>query len=272
MAILSDYHIHSHFSGDSEAQMSDIIETAIARGMKSICFTEHMDMNFTYVKPEEEGMFDLSTDEYLYDLLRTKAKYNDQIEVYFGVEIGIQADLPRQLAAYVRSHEFDFVIGSVHLVNKMDPYYPAYFEGKTDEEAYREFFEEVYKNIKAYSNFDVLGHLDYIVRYGQSKDKDYCYDKYKDIIDKILTLILEKERGIEINTAGLSKGLKSTNPCKEIIKRYHELGGEVITVGSDAHIAENVAKDFDVAAEILKECGFTHYTVFENRIPIFKKI
>lgn len=111
-----------------------------------------------------------------------------------------------------------------------------------------------------------------MVRYGPNMDKDYSYAKYKDLFDKMLNLILEKEKGIEINTGSLRKGTREASPCNDVLKRYRELGGEIITIGSDAHNAGDVAADFDKAADFLKECGFKYYCIYENRLPEFKKL
>ena len=118
----------------------------------------------------------------------------------------------------------------------------------------------------------MYGHIDYVVRYGKTKDADYSYEKYKDILDRILETLLEKEKGIEINTGAIGYHLKDLNPCTDIIKRYKELGGEIITIGSDAHTPENIARGFDRAAEVLSACGFKYYTTFENRMPEFHRI
>lgn len=272
MSITSDYHVHSNHSGDSEAKMEDMVLRAIDLGLTDICFTEHQDIDFYYEKPEEAGMFDLNTDSYLYELLALRNKYADRINILFGVEIGVQKQLRRELAIYAKSHEFDFIIASTHIVNGRDPYYPSFYEGRTDEEAYREYFEATLDNLKTFSNFDIYGHLDYVVRYGKNKDADYTYEKYKDVIDPILEKLIEMEKGIEINTSGLSHGLKEFNPSSGIIKRYRELGGEIITVGSDAHEPESIARDFDKAYEVLKECGFKYYCTFEKRVAEFHKI
>ena len=111
-----------------------------------------------------------------------------------------------------------------------------------------------------------------MVRYGPNKDKNYTYEAYKDVIDPILSYLVENEKGIELNTAGLVKGLKNPNPCKEIIKRYRELGGEIITIGSDSHTPDTLGAHFDKAAEILTDCGFKYYCVFANRVAEFLKI
>ena len=118
----------------------------------------------------------------------------------------------------------------------------------------------------------MYGHLDYVVRYGPNRDQNYSYDKYKDILDQVLELLIEKEKGIELNTGGLRSGLREANPCMDILKRYRQLGGEIVTVGSDAHQREDIASHFDRAREMLLDCGFTHYAVFEKRYPEFKRL
>ncbi|MDO4304666.1 MAG: histidinol-phosphatase HisJ family protein [Bacillota bacterium] len=272
MAVKADFHLHSSFSGDSTAPMEDMILKGISLGLETMCFTEHMDMDYVYTAPFEEGMFELNTDSYLYELIRLREKYAGQIKILFGVELGVQPHLRRELAVYAKSFDFDFIIASSHLCNRKDPYYPSFYEGRSDEEAYREYFLSISDNLKAFNNFDVYGHLDYVVRYGKTKDADYCYDKYKDVLDPILETILEKEKGIEINTGAINYHLKDLNPCTDLIKRYRRLGGEIITVGSDAHKPSAIANGFDRAADILTECGFKYYTTFEKRMPEFHKI
>ncbi len=272
MSIHSDCHLHSAYSGDSETSMEEMILQGIARGLNTMCFTEHMDYDYPDSPDGPGSIFLLNTDSYLYELARLKEKYQDKIRILFGVELGLQPHLMRQNAVYAKSYEFDFIIGSSHICNGKDPYYPSFFEGRSDEEAYREYFMSILENIKKFSNFDVYGHLDYVVRYGANKDRDYSYEKYKDILDAILELLLEKGKGIEINTGGIQKGMKDFHPCMGILKRYHELGGEIITVGSDSHDAARVAASFDRATEVLKECGFRYYTVFEKRTAEYVKL
>lgn len=272
MPILSDCHLHSSYSGDSDTPMEEMILQGIARGLNTMCFTEHMDFDYPDYPDAPGSIFLLNTDSYLYELARLKEKYHDKIRILFGVEMGLQPHLMRQNAIYAKSYEFDFIIGSSHVCNGKDPYYPGFFEGRSEEEAYREYFTSIYENIRKYSNFDVYGHLDYVVRYGANLDRDYSYEKYSDIFDAILELLLEKEKGIELNTGGIKKGMKDFHPCMGVLKRYHELGGEIITIGSDSHDASHIADSFDKAAEVLKECGFQYYTVFEKRSPEFHRL
>lgn len=272
MPITADYHLHSSYSGDSTESMENMIQTAIKKGFTHICFTEHMDMDFPVSENVAEGTFLLNTDSYLYNLALLKEKYENQIKVFFGVELGLQPHLKRELTLYARSYEFDFIIGSTHIVNGKDPYHKSYHEGRSEEDAYREYFQGIIDNIKKFQNFDVCGHLDYVVRYGVNKDKNYSYSKYKDLFDDILTILLEHEKGIEVNTGSLLSGTRDVSPCTDVIKRYKELGGEIITIGSDAHKEANIGYGFHQAEEILKACGFQYYCIYENRLPEFKKL
>lgn len=271
MAIKADYHMHSSFSGDSSAPMEDMAERALELGLTHICLTEHYDPDYVY-DFGEEGMFELNTDSYLYELLKVKNKYAGQIEIGFGVELGLQPHLKKQLALYAKSYDFDFIIGSSHICNRKDPYYPDFFEGRSEDKAHHEYFEAVLECVKSLPYFDVYGHLDYVVRYGPTKNDGYTYQKHSDVFDSILTTLIDNEKGLEVNTGGFRSGLNQPNPCADILKRYRELGGEIITVGSDAHEPKDIAADFDKVCDILKECGFRYYCVFRNRIPEYLKL
>ena len=274
MPITADYHLHSSFSGDSDTPMEEMILKGIELGLTRMCFTEHHDIDYPVTDPDStpEGMFELNPDSYLYDFLKLREKYASQITLCFGVELGMQPHLSRENAAFAKAHDYDFIIASSHICNGKDPYYPSFFEGRTQEEAYTEYFESILANLKSYSNFDVYGHLDYVVRYGPKKDKGYSYEVYRDVFDCILNRLISMEKGIEINTAGLARGMRDANPCIGVIRRYHELGGEIITVGSDAHEPKQIAYAFDRAADILKDCGFRYYTTFEKRSHSFHKL
>ena len=190
MALKADFHLHSSFSGDSDAPMEEIIKKAISLGLTHICFTEHYDPDFVY-PAGESGTFELNTDSYLYDLLRFREKYYGQIQIMFGVELGLQPHLRDALEFYTENHDFDFIIGSSHICNRKDPYYPEFFEGRSEDEAHQEYFESILECVKETPYFDVYGHLDYVVRYGPTKNQNYSYQKHADIIDRILHAIVE---------------------------------------------------------------------------------
>lgn len=265
--ILADYHIHTNFSTDSDTAPRAQIEKAIELGLKEICFTDHMDYDFP------TGEFVFSIEDYLRELRKLKKEFKDKISIKIGVELGLQPNLKLPLDFYnhLDNLSFDFIIGSTHLINKMDPYYPEFWQGKTESECYREYFEETLKNIKKFDCFDVYGHIDYIARYAPSKNKNntYSYEAYSDILDEILSTLIAKQKGIECNTAGFKYGLNHPNPEAALIKRYIELGGKIITIGSDGHKPKYLAYDFYKIPDILKSCNVKYYTVFENRIPKF---
>ncbi len=272
MPITADCHLHSSHSGDSDTPMEQMILRGIEKGLQTMCFTEHHDIDFPARPEEPADLFLLNTDSYLYDLARLKEKYAGRIRLLFGVELGLQAQILRPASVYAKSYEFDFIIGSSHICHGKDPYYPDFYEGRTEEAAYREYFESVLENVKKFTCFDVYGHLDYVVRYGPNADREYSYEKYRDLIDEILKTLIEKEKGLEVNTGGLTEGMRDLHPCTDILKRYRELGGEIITVGSDAHVPENVAGHFDRVSRVLQECGFRYYTVFEKRNAEFIRL
>ena len=124
-------------------------------------------------------------------------------------------------------------------------------------------------DIKNNPDFDVLGHIDYVIRYGKEKERAYSYHKYADVIDEILKTLIHNGKGLELNTAGWKYGLSFAHPHPDILKRYRELGGEILTVGSDGHKPEHIAYDFHRINDLLKECGFKYYTEFRQRKPYF---
>ena len=271
MAILTDYHTHSYFSGDCNTPMEDMIKSAIQKGITHLCFTEHMDLDYP-VREGEDLNFNLSTDDYRKEFLTLKEKYAQNLHLLWGVELGLQQHLFPKLHDYVHNQPLDFIIASSHLCNGGDPYYPDFFEGRSEDAIYEEYFSSILKNVKNFSDYDVYGHLDYIVRYGPNKDARYSYEKYRDIFDSILKTIIENGKGIEVNTGGIKYGLKDLHPATSILKRYKELGGEIVSVGSDAHTPENLLHHFSRAQSILEECGFKYYTIFQSRKPIFIKL
>ena len=271
MAIFTDYHTHSYFSGDCDTPTEQMIEKAISLGMTHLCFTEHLDLDYPHRQGETLD-FNLDTDKYRNEFLSLKEKYQKQLTLLCGVELGLQKHILSDLHNYTQRHPFDFIIASSHLCNGGDPYYPDFFDNRKEEDVYEEYFVSILENVKAFSDYDVYGHLDYIVRYGPNKDARYSYEKYRDIFDSILKNIIENGKGIELNTGGIKYGLKDLHPATSILKRYKELGGEILTIGSDAHTPENLLHHFLRAKDVLEECGFKYYTIFQARRPQFIKL
>lgn len=270
--ITSDFHMHTDFSSDCKAPARTMIEGAVSRGLKRICITDHNDKDYPFHEDIGQKAFVFDIDRYFEVLRDLQKEYADKIEVRIGIEIGLQPHLGEYYKELVNKYPFDFVIGSVHVVHGSDPYYQEMFQGRSDEEAYRETFEATLEDLEAVDDFDVLGHIDYVVRYGKNQAQEYSYRKYADQLDEILKLVISKGKGIEMNMAGFKYGLGFCHPHPDVIRRYRELGGEIITIGADGHRPEHVAYDFEKASGILKDCGFKYYTEFSGRKPIFQQL
>lgn len=270
--ITSDFHMHTAFSTDSDTPPRAMIESAIAKGLKTICITDHRDEEYPFYEEMGENAFLFDVDAYFCELNALREEYADRIDVRIGIELGLQPHLGESYRKLVQKYPFDFVIGSVHVVNGTDPYYGEIFQTGSDEDAYRNTFQETIENLKKIETFDVLGHIDYVVRYGTHQQKEYSYKKFAPELDEILKTVIEKGKGIELNTAGLKYGIGFAHPHPDVLRRYRELGGEIITIGADAHKPEHIAYDFSKVSAILQECGFKYYTEFKGRKPFFYQL
>jgi len=264
---IADYHMHTDFSSDSSTSMEDMVKQAIKLGLKEIALTDHVDYDY----PDEKFPFIIDYNKYQKVFSELQQKYQNNISLILGVEVGLQPHLVDKIRDFCNSVKFDFIIASSHVVDRLDLYNGDFFKGKEKQKAYTRYFEGVYENIKLHNNFNVYGHLDYVNRYGDYTDKTLNYIDYKDLIDNILKLLISKGKGIEINTSGYRYKLNCTHPQLPILKRYKQLGGEIITVGSDAHDTNNIALHFEDAYKLLEEAGFKYITLFKNQKPQFVK-
>lgn len=262
--ILTDSHMHSSFSGDCEVAMTMMIQAAIDKGLKTITFTEHHDLEFPYVGIN----FELDLKAYHSTIQQLKDTYKGQIEILIGIELGMQTHLHGQLSELVHAHEYDFILASSHLANGKDPYDKGFFEGKTKLNAYKEYFEYATEQIEKFDEFDSYAHLDYVIRYWLEEDKAFNYEDLSDVLDKLLLAVIKKEKAIEVNTSGYRYGLGQPHPSYGILKRYHDLGGRRLTIGSDAHRPQDLAHAFSLLEEELKAIGFTGYTLYQQRKPL----
>lgn len=272
--IKSDNHVHTAFSTDSSTPMESMLTKAIELGFSSICFTDHMDYDF----PSQNGKIEFLLDvcAYFNEMKRLEVLY-PQICIRRGIELGLKKNVINQCVELVNKYKFDFIIASTHLVDNMDPYLDIYWHGTDEKSAILKYYETTLENVKSDADFDVYGHIDYITRYTpymKKLRKDCLHDdvyslktaeNFLDIIEEIFKVLIYNGKGIEINTGGLKYGTNHTNPHEEILKLYNKLGGEIITVGSDAHETKHLGFSFDKVPEILKSCGFKYYTEFTGR-------
>lgn len=266
----ADYHLHSSFSSDSQASMESMIHEAIRRGMKTICFTEHHDIGY----PENPDHLDFLLDlpSYKECFLQMKETYKQQIELCFGIELGLMPQTLNECREFAHRENFDFIIGSTHIIDAMDPYEPCYFETYPLKQGLQKYFEHILTNVSSFYDYCVYGHLDYAARYIKDKNFQFSYKDYGDLLDEILQTIIENGKGIEVNTAGLKYGMSDPNPHHEILQRYLELGGEILTIGSDGHCPQHMAYDFQKIPEYLKHLGFQYYTIFREQKTYFEKL
>ncbi|NDL66191.1 histidinol-phosphatase HisJ family protein [Anaerotalea alkaliphila] len=263
--IRSDYHVHSAFSGDCDIPMEEVIQAAIALRMENLCFTDHHDLDF----PHPTINFLLDLDGYFDALEKYKEQYRGRIRLLSGIELGMQAHLHKALSDLVRSRPLDFVLASNHLANGLDPYERTFFEGRSQSAGYLAYFEDMLYNVQRFQDYDSYGHLDYVVRYGLEEDKKMVYRDFQDVLDEILKTIVSNGKGIELNTSGYRYKLDAPHPNPDILRRYRELGGETITLGSDAHNPRFLLNRMEQAADLLRSLGYRHYAVFHNRKPTY---
>lgn len=253
--MIFDSHMHTKYSADSEMDPIEAINRAefLKRG---IVFTEHFD----YDLPGDID-FTFDPDKYFSEYRPLRS---DRIRL--GVEVGLRRSARSANDAFIKRAPFDMVIGSIHLVDDLDIYYPDYYVGKDKHEAYRRYFDAMIEE-SAVADYDVLGHIDYICRAAPYDDPEIDYSTFKTQIDRVLSIVVEREKVLELNT----RRLNSRRAFKElfpIYQRYCELGGRYITIGSDAHKVSAVGNYFDAALELADALNLTVVTFVERRLEI----
>ena len=287
--MLADYHIHTEFSDDSREKMEHQIERAIALELDEICFTDHVDYgikkdwsegNIEYrpgdsmssgVK-ELDPLTNVNYPEYFGKILRMKELYKGKITLKQGLEFGIQTiTVPKYEALFnTYEKELDFVLLSIHQIDNQELWTQDYQKGKTQREYNEGYYREIYEVMKRFSHYSVLAHLDLINRYDPLGP---CpFEEIRDIVAEILKLAIQNGKGIELNTSSWHYGLKDTQPSREILKLYHDLGGKILTIGSDAHTTRYLADHLQDARRILKDIGFTEFCTFRHMEPEFHQL
>ena len=262
-----DCHVHSSFSGDSEMQAETACEKAIELELDGIAFTDHLDYDY----PNYDDKFLIDFDKYSVSMDSIKAQYSGRLKVMKGIEVGIQPHVIEDTKKVIEKYDFDFVIASVHIIDRMDPYYGEYYKGKSKEQAFSRYLEAILESVTNLDDFDIVGHIGYIRRYCSYDDRTLRHKDFSDLIDSILKTTISKGKGIEVNTSGY-KDMDSPIPDFDIIRRYVELGGEIITMGSDAHFPEHMARNFSYVRDMLGNIGFKYTAHFEKRKAVFDKI
>ena len=253
-----DYHMHTFFSADSEANPREHVLKAIEERLDEICFTDHQDFHYP------EMSFDMKDPDYYFDYMRKlKEEFKDQITIKIGVEVGLNRCDQKEIEDFINGYPFDYVIGSIHAIGLEEFYAPGeFFNGKSKEEAHLAFFEETLRCVQTFDCFNCLGHLDYIMRYGPYEDRMVDHHKYQNIIDEIFKTLIQKGKGIEVNTSGYRVLKNAGFPNFEQVKRYYDLGGRIITIGSDSHESIRVGEHVEDVVRHYKEIGFNDVSTF----------
>ena len=199
-----------------------------------------------------------------------KDKYSKQIDIKIGLECGIQTSTINKYEELLKKYDFDFIIFSVHQVDNKEFWTQDFQKNKTQKEYNEAYYKEILEVVKKFKNYSVLGHLDLIIRY--DKKGIYPFEKVKPIIEEILKIVIEDGKGIELNTSYNRYGLKDTTPSVDILKLYHKLGGNIITIGSDSHQPSHLGFNINEAKEILKDIGFKQFCTYNKMIPIFHNL
>ena len=252
--MIFDCHTHTKFSADSEMLATDAINKAANLNL-GIIFTEHFDFdleNFTF-----------NPAEYMSEYKKFRGE-----NIRLGVEIGMKKSARIANKNFLAQADFDMVIGSIHMIDDFDIYLPDFYIDKNKNIAYKKYFAAMIEET-AVENFDVLGHIDYICRTAPYENPGIDYENFKSDIDEILKILIEREKILELNTRRLKK--KSvTAELLPIYKKYHELGGKFITIGSDAHRVTAIGNYFETALKFAEELNLIPVTFRKRKIEICK--
>lgn len=273
-----DYHVHCDYSDDSWYLMEDVIKDAINLGLKEICFTDHVDYGVkpdwqpedTFLPGKNQAVKNIHYELYMNDLKQLSEKYKQQIKIKTGLEFGMQMHTIPQFQKLYDRYSFDFILLSVHQVDNQEFWTGEFQKGKTNEESYNRYYDEMYQLISSYKDYSVLAHMDLIRRY-LDKEVD-MFSQNKEQIVEILKKVIADGKGIEVNTSSYRYGINGLTPSIEILNCYHELGGKIVTIGSDSHKPEHLGFHIEESKKILKNIGFSHFCTFEKMQPIFYEL
>ena len=268
MKNLFDTHNHCEFSFDGKrttAQRS--AQSAYEKGLGGIVFTDHYDIYIPDVsdielpKPQD---FDIEAQQN--ELERVQGLFDNGFKVLKGIEIGMNEHSSEAIGKIISEHKFDQVIASIHYLQDSDPYYGSFYNDMNYKEAYGLYLETIYNEAVKLKDFDIIGHYDYVVRYAPYPQDSITYRDFSDILDTLFRYLIENGKALEINTK--QSGGNNTRPTvidKNLLKRYHEMGGEIISLGSDSHTPEGVADRFGDYAAFIKSLGFRWSAHYEKR-------
>lgn len=276
--MFADYHVHSAYSDDSDYPLEQVIRDAVAMGMDEICLTDHVDYGIK--RDWDDGgeiayrgsqpLANVDYPRYMAQLHELQQRYGDRIRIKIGLEFGMQTHtIPRYRALFAR-YPLDFVILSIHQVDDQEFWTQDFQRGRTQQEYHERYYEELLAVMQEYKDYSVLGHLDSITRY--DKQGVYPFGRVRPIVEQILRCAIEDGKGIEVNTSSHRYGLSDTTPSVEILKLYRELGGTILTIGSDSHAPAYLGTHITETRALLRELGFRQFCTFDCMQPVFHSL
>ncbi len=265
-----DLHMHTDNSFDGNYSATSMCESAVENGLETIAFTDHFDVDFF----EAHNLASRQEKSHA-DTRNAKEAFKDKINLLVGIELGQPTYDLELTEKSLKKYDYDFVIGSIHNPRNQPDYGDFNYSEMDIDEVYRmldNYFEELLLLAK-WNGFDTFAHLTYPLRYimGNHGVKVEL-DRYDEIIDEILRTLVKNGKALEINTSGLRQKIGLTMPTVDYVRRFKELGGEYLTLGSDAHFTEHVGAGIEQGYEIAQSAGFEYVTYFEKRKPVMVKI
>lgn len=258
-----DLHVHTDNSFDGNYSTMLLCETAIKKGLRAIAFTDHCEVDSYFVDNYER-----SVRQAFFEAAKARSAFTGRLLVLQGIELA-QPTYDKELAEkIIATYNYDIIIGSIHnLRGQPDFYFMKSFEGIDIDDILKQYFDELIL-LAEWNGFDTMAHLTYPFRYLYSRASiSVDINKYKKQVDEVLKLLAENRKALEINTGGLRQPIKKLSPEFETIKRFKQLGGEFVTIGSDAHYADHLATGLTEAVDAASEAGFKYITLYQNRLP-----
>lgn len=256
--MIYDSHVHTEFSADSEMKIGDALAAAKSQGY-GLVLTEHYDPDYP------QGMiFEFSPEDYWKAYESLRGREDDLTSgLSLGVECGLIPDHREVLQDFIARAPFDQVIGSIHLVDGQDIYEKEYYTGREKDAVFTRYFQVMADMVRDDPFIDTMGHIDYICRVAPYEDPGLEYGRYHEYIDEVLRALVETDTAMEINTRrfGDKSVLAELEP---VYRRYRQLGGKLVTVGSDAHTPDRVGKNIRLALDFAESLELTPVT-FRNR-------
>ena len=276
--MLADYHVHTEFSDDSVYPMEQVVKDAIDLHLDEICITDHVDhgVKVDWDSGEEilyrhgEPLANVDYPRWELELQRVRDLFAGKINVKMGMEFGVQVHTISQFEALFHRYPFDFIILSIHQVEDKEFWTQDFQTGRTQQEYNERYYQEMLDVVRAYKNYSVLGHMDLIKRY--DKAGIYPFEQIRPFVAEILKIVIADGKGIEVNTSSHRYGLTDSMPSAQLLRLYRDLGGSIVTIGSDSHAPAHLGSYLQDAKEQLKGLGFPHFCTYERMRPILQRL